>query len=481
MDRRQSLYMVSDTASSQKLNLTIPLFIFVAILSVYILQYSIYLIHNNFIDKAIKIITMVLLLFFIRKYRLSREAINILFRYGVLFGSAFVGAVMTLDIIGILQLSKIVYMFLVFPLILLVVPPKGKPPDMLLKIPLFFGVLFSLQSIIFFLINFFGVPIEPTMIEMGTRDGAMVPSYGILGYGSEIATEITRVSGWFPEPSLLAAFLLYPTLVSFGYYKSNKKKYYLLISFLCLICMIMTLSLAAFFSLLASAAFLLCVRPVYKRNGNNKVGLAKIILPLIAIIGFLFVAQFVMSKLNDLNDMAKYSQDPYIKLLARDPKGQSGNLFRENYKQEDYISLLKRNPLGVGLGHTLGENEFTSANAPIFWAVSGGVPALVALLILYWKLFFSYCLPLLRSSYSPYRFIGAAFVGATVHGLSYGNWVYTNYLYIVAVTILCAVREKTLSVNIKEISLLPNSLDSKGEKAMKNLRDKNLIEANKVE
>jgi hypothetical protein len=45
---------------------------------------------------------------------------------------------------------------------------------------------------------------------------------------------------------------------------------------------------------------------------------------------------------------------------------------------------------------------------------------------------------LLQSKHSPYRFIGAAFVGTTVHGLSYGNWVYPFYLYIIAASILCA-------------------------------------------
>lgn len=440
----------------QKLNLTVPLFIFIAILSVAILQYSIVLIHNEFLDKGIKITSVILLLISIKNIRLSRETKNIVYWYGALFVSAFIGAVVTADIIGIIQLYKIVFMFLIFPVILLSVPPKSRPPDILLKIPLFWGTLFSFQSIILFCFTLFAIPIEPTVVELGTCGGIPAVRYGMLGYAnienfSAVEYKIIRVQSWFLEPSLFAAYLFYPILVSFGYYKSTKKKLYLLISFLCLLSFAMTFSLAGFFSLLASTIFLLCVRPVSKRNANHiKGGLLTRITLLIAIAGFVIVAQFIMSKLQDLYDPSTYSATAYTKLLARNSEGPSGALFREQYKQEQYIDALKQSPLGQGLGHTLGTNELTSGNAFVFWAVSGGVLAIIVLLMLYMKLFFSYCLPLLRSRYSPYRFIGAAFVGTTVHGLSYGNWVSPFYLYIVAVTVLCAVYEIIQCTQIKK-------------------------------
>ncbi len=297
MDHRQNLNTVNNTFYTQKLNLTMPIFIFITILSVYILQYSTYLIHNNFLDKTIKITTLFLLLISIKNYKLSHDHQGILLIYGALFGSALVGAVLTSDLIGILQLSKIVWMFLVFPVILFICTPKTKPPDMLLKMPIFWGLLFSLQSIVLFVLILFDIPIGQTIIELGKRGGMPEVSYGILGYANALQTfsrvdySILRVQSWFIEPSIFAAYLLYPTLVSFGYYKSTKRKYYLLISFLCLISMIMTFSLSGFLSGFASILFILFVRPASKRNGNRKIGFMSYATPLITIIVFLILAQ----------------------------------------------------------------------------------------------------------------------------------------------------------------------------------------------
>ncbi len=454
----------SDIPSTQRLDAIIPASLFIAVLSISILQYSTYLIHNDFIDKLIKAVTIVFLLFSIKRYRLLREVRILLFLYCALFGSAFIGAVMTLDISGISQLSKIIFSFLIFPVILFVVPAKGEPHGLLLKMPLYWGLFFSIQSIILFLIIFFNVPIKSTIIVMGKYGDMQEISYGILGYANGLRIfedySVLRAQSWFIEPSILASYLIYPVLASFGYYRSTKKTLYLFVSIACIIGILITFSLAAFFSLLVSIVFLLCIRPVYKRNNYKIIGLRDYTSLLIAFIISGVCVNYVMLEINDLYvPSITSSKSILINMIARDPEGPSGQLFREHYKYDEYINILRENPLGIGLGFTaIAGNEKASANALIYWTISGGIPAFIALLALYAKLFYSYCLPLLKSQYYPYRFIGAAFLGTTIHGLAYSNWVYPYYLFNVAVTIICAMYEKRNKENNNEYPKLKKRL-----------------------
>jgi hypothetical protein len=452
-------------AEMRSLNLKISSRVFIALLSINILQYSIYLIHNNTLDKSIKAASLILLLLSIKKLKLLKEHMKILFKYFALFGSALLGALAALDMIGIIQLGKIVFMFLVFPVIILAFSTKKNLPGILLKMPLLWGVIFSIQSIILWLIIFFAIPVKSERIELGSQNNMKETSFGLLGYANALETyseskyNILRPQGWFLEPSLLASFLIYPVFVSFGYYKSNNKKRYLLISLICLICMVLTFSLAGFFAVLSAIVFLVFIRPVSIRKENNKITIKKLAYPLIAAIGFVILAQIFMSYLQKMYDPSTYSATAYTKLLARDPQGPTGSLFRETYKLPIYIDTIKNNFFGIGLGHTAQENDKTSANALFYWLISGGVPAIIILCMLYFILFFSYCIPLMQSRQILYRFIGAAFVGMTVHGLGYGNWMNPYYLYVVAVMILSATfikGQQRLNIN-KEVEKKSNT------------------------
>ncbi len=436
------------------------LFIFIFILSVFILQYSIYLISSILFDRIIKVISFVLLLVLLRNYKLSSHRVLILFIYSALLGAALFGAIISLDFVGIYQWFKFILVFSILPIILLKFPSGTKPPDMLLKMPLFWGSLFSIQSILLFVIIIFNIPIESTIAMLERLDNMREVSYGIFGYANAIQTtaggSILRAQGWFVEPSILSAFLLYPTFVSFGYYLSTRKIRYLLICLLCASGMIITFSFAGFIASIASILVLFLIRPIGKKTYKRTA--VTYIMPFVVIVIFLFSAQFFLSMSHDLYRNTQ-EQTLFTKVFARDPSTQK--LVREVARMEETTSLLEQHPFGIGLGFTLGESEANTANTPnafLYWAVAGGLPAIIILIFIYFRLFYSYCLPLLLSKYSPYRYIGASFIGVTVQGLSYGNWMVPFYLFNIAVMILCAdeIRRDKYLQNQQSQSLADN-------------------------
>lgn len=401
----------------------------IALLVLIILEYSIYLIGSNIIDKTIKIIVPIILIIFFKNYRLSKDRLTVICLYGLLFCCVF-----HLDNAGIIQWLKYLLMFLILPIVLLKFPTGKHIPDILIKILILLGIIFSIQALILFFIIWLKIPIQPEIITIARYDNMAIASYGILGYVNTIQSPyagilISRSQGWFLEPSLLASFLIYPVLVSLGYYLSSNKKRYFVAAVLCLCGLLSTFSLAGFFGLLTGLLVLAIFRIIKdKRTGIIAIALSGLII--------LLLANSIMHSLNNYHTNPEGSG--VKKIIARDPDGPSGNLFRENYNLPNYLRIIKDNPFGIGLGKTMeADSEFISANAIVFWFITGGLPAVLVLILLYLKLIFSYCLPLLRQRYWPYSFIAASFIGVTVHNLSYGNWMSPYYLFIVALMILC--------------------------------------------
>lgn len=400
----------------------------ITLLALIILEYSIYLIGSSMIDKTIKIILPIFLIVFFKNYKLSKDRIIILCLYILLFCCVF-----HFNKAGIIQWFKYILMFLIFPIVLLKFPTGKHIPKILINFLILLGTIFSIQVIFLFIVILFNIPIQSTIITIARYNNMPEVSYGILGYANAIQNPypgilILRSQGWFLEPSTLASFLIYPILVSLGYYLSNKQKRYLFTAVLCIFGLLSTSSLAGFFGLLASLVILIIFK-VVKKRGTRVLALA--LSGLIILLLFNFI-------IHNLNDLYTDPQGSTIKkIIARNPDGPSGNLFRENYKLSNYSRIIEETPFGIGLGHTLGTNEITSANALVFWVVAGGLPAFIIILLLYFRLIFSYCLPLLQQRYLPYACIAAAFIGITTHNLSYGNWMSPFYLFIVALMILC--------------------------------------------
>jgi hypothetical protein len=71
----------------------------------------------------------------------------------------------------------------------------------------------------------------------------------------------------------------------------------------------------------------------------------------------------------------------------------------------------------------------------LFWAITGGVPALLMLCALFAHIFLAFCHPLLVSDNVLHRCLAASLIGHAVHNLSFGNW--TAPFFLVHLAIVC--------------------------------------------
>ena len=146
--------------------------------------------------------------------------------------------------------------------------------------------------------------------------------------------------------------------------------------------------------------------------------------------------------LNDIDqDSVTENQAVVAKLMARDQDGSSGNLIREIYKSDNYIDVLKDSPLGVGFGEAK-SSELRSGNAFLFWFSAGGIPAVLAIIILFGYIFLIFCHPLLISQNAVFNAVGASFIGHAIQNLSYGNWIAPYFLIHLAIVVMSAKKAK---------------------------------------
>ena len=127
--------------------------------------------------------------------------------------------------------------------------------------------------------------------------------------------------------------------------------------------------------------------------------------------------------------------------MARDKDGPSGNLIREVYKSDNYIDVLKDSPLGVGFGEAK-SSELRSGNAFLFWFSAGGIPAVLAIIMMFGYIFLVFCHPLLISENAVFNAVGASFIGHAIQNLSYGNWIEPYFLIHLAIVVMSAKKAK---------------------------------------
>jgi hypothetical protein len=508
--------------------------VFAVILAVFVLQYATFLIHWLLADRIIKIVSLALLFFGFKTYPIAQEYRKIFWCYAGLFAFGLVGSWTQADKLGVVQAAKYIVAFLVLPAILRIVPGGKRPPQSLLKMPLPFAALFSIQCLILFLVIYYRIPLKHSFdrsvqyslqadrILLQRYDNMKEISFGVLGYANAIdcistGKEILRAQSWFLEPSKFGGFLLYPLFVSLGFFFSTRKRYYLVFHFLCLLGILITFSLAAFFGGIDAALFLAIFRPGGPKN--NKSSRSMIVRVAVALICCLVVNLSLVHmvkgiyKYRDTNvffkAMARIAPAQTILRGATSPLGTATSMLamekagagiprdsvglsatgallntaiaapsapaasdvlpvplpptiatdgvRTRYfsavepllarlmqKIKSALDLIARYPCGVGFGDTgKGGGDFKTPNAFLFWVITGGVPATVLILLLYWRLFIYYCLPLLASDYAPYRAVGAGFISITIQELSYGTWLEPYYLFCVATMLLCAQAQRS--------------------------------------
>ncbi|MDP8263001.1 MAG: hypothetical protein P9M13_06840 [Candidatus Ancaeobacter aquaticus] len=358
---------------------------------------------------------------------------------------------------SLLTTSKLFYMFLILPLVLIKFSKFNNLPDSVIKFVIYFGFVFSVQSIILFLIIYYDFSVTPTYINLERYFNTVERSYGILGYANAILGgadgNILRVQSWFLEPSVFAGFLMYPLFVSLGVFLMEKKKMYLLICIVCIIAFIMTFSFAGYFAFIGGIVVLLLFR--YKKNLKRNM-VTQIFISIIGLLIFFVMISYIMKRSQNMFDVLRGHSTRIEKTFVRDKHGGTGGLDRKAAGSKFVMETILRHPFGVGFVYN--EKMMGSCNAFLFWAVAGGFPAILILIIIYYNLIYKNALLLLQSGNHIYRGVAAAFIASTIQALGYGDWIKPYYLLNIAIMILLANRvrkkglAKTLNNNNKYIS-----------------------------
>ena len=416
---------------------------------IFALQYALYLVGDVFWDRAIKISALILILVFYKRTHTSIKSSekNILLIFYLLLLTLLIPALLSGDVTGFYQWSKFAFMTLIFPILLASGNTFQIKNNSLITIYVCLGIAFSIQAIIGFLAIRWNLLEISNIVEMSRRPDVPQISLGLLGFGNAIQSpfaeeRVLRPQGWFLEPSILAAFLLFPFFKCLGEFSENRSAKYLLSSVLIFSAIFLTFSLAAYFAIIATLLFAILSKPFYESLRNR--GVIKYSYSLLISVIFFFCASGFMKVLNGIGEIEKGGLSKGIvialKMFSRDSNGPSGNLLREQDRVGAYFDLVSANPLGVGLSHTLGMNDWGSASAFFFWVISGGVPALIFLVFFFGYIFVSFCHPLLISGNNIYKYIAASFIGHSIHNLSYGNWLAPFFLVHLVILIMTSTQ-----------------------------------------
>lgn len=432
---------------ASKKNAKVSAWIFIFAVWTFVLEYALYVVSDFLLDKLIKISAFVCIVFFVRIKRngMTRSEGILLSLFSLLFLSALIPSLLMGDFVGVAQWVKLALMSSILPILLFCRNVLREKEGLLLSTYITTGVVFSIQAAVAFFAVYWGVFDTSNTVEIERYYNMPEVTFGFWGYGNAIqtpleGTQVLRSQGWFLEPSLLASFLLLPAFVSVGLFWKSRKKIYLFSSFITFFALFTTMSLAGYIAVVAGVLFLFLAKPFYRLL--RKISFLKYSYPILILVVFYMVASF-MVYLGQLANVA-YTESRgdergvITTLLRRDPDGPSGNLLREGYKLDNYISLIESNPLGVGFSFTNDTNEIGTGNGVIFWAVSGGIPAILLVAAFFLHIFFAFCNPLLLSENVILRCLAASFLGHAIHNLSYGNWLAPFFLVHLALVVMCA-------------------------------------------
>lgn len=395
------------------------------------------------------------MIIFAGRIKISFTIKEILSLYILLLFTTILGSISQHDSYGIVQSFKVILHVLVLVLILMVSKKNyDKIIEYFMKIYLFISVLISIQCIILFFFVWFGRG-EGTRIYYESLDTFKI-SFGILGFGDAInyfgKAAFLRTSGFFREPTKLGAFLILPICWGYVQYQKTKKKQYLLYELLMCFNFLATFSRACFlaFAISLTCTFLFQTKSD-KRNYHvsfNKKLRATVLITCCAIGFFLlgnFLYQYRQTEDEMYSNSSVYENNVIKGMMNRSSTVESkyNNAFiRDNSSFEQIFLKVKEEPFGYGLGWSGRKQEFNNPTALGFWIYSGGVLALIVLVLLYGWLFYHYYLECMYSGNIQLKVFGIAFLSLTIQNMSYGSWQEPLYMLVVALMVLIVEKKK---------------------------------------
>lgn len=420
---------------------------FILLLWFYIITRTTLYVKTDFGDNLVTGICLFGMLLLAMPY--ARNAVKvcsnrILLLYILLIVSIILPDIVHFDAFGIITGIKYVLPIFAFFAMLLVFYGKKELPQIAFMLPIIFGTVISVQSLILFVCLFFQVPLGYTLVEY-PKLGHTVITYDFL-LGTRTAQYrqgghlILRLASYFFEPAKFAAFLLVPIIGAFALYKKTKRKGFLCVCLINFAAFVLTFSRAGYVALIAAVVFYYAIKrkgmsapKTTKRDFGKLFGAAGLVIAgvfLIFCVGYLFTKLYPDNELLTQFTMVENGKV----ILFRTASGDFGKVFE----------LLSKQPYGYGVSQTIHGHahvDFNTAAAPTFWLYAGGIVSAVLLVILYYLLITRYCIPCIKSKEPIKISIACLFVALTVQGLSYGNWISIDYLYVVGMMILLRDRD----------------------------------------
>jgi len=421
---------------------------FVLVTWIFALEYSLFLVRDDFADKSIKLVAVLLILFQVRArwHAVEGREKTLLFIFVTLLVTALVPSVITGDpLTGIAQWMKISLMAMLLPL-LLVDRDNPRKSELLLSWFVGLGVLFSIQALLAFIAVMGGLVETTEVIEVARMPDLLEVTLGPLGYANAVRilgenVYWLRPQGWFLEPSLFGSFLLLPAFVSLGRFLRDRRPGSLLAFVVVFAALVVTASFAAYLGFIVGLFFLILSRPLVRTSGALRYAY-----PVVILAAFLGVAVVLMTSSNKVSELGvaemSEQQAMFAQVYARDSSSDSGNLLREVAKIDFYLTTIATNPLGIGLAQTAAESELVAPNGLLYWGVAGGLPALATLLVYFGCIFYGFCHPLLMSENPVNRCLAASLIGHAIHNFSYGNWLAPYFLIHLALVCMMTRQER---------------------------------------
>jgi len=402
----------------------------VFILSIFtlILEYQTTLVHTFFVDRIIKIVAILVLVLLSKN---GRENLNNVYiqrtskMYLILSLLMVVSTLFNLSVLGVVYLFKYYTVLVIAFLLLLQVNPQYFS-DRIIKFPILIGAAFSVISIIFWIIVYFGF--EPQFIFVSSERVARLSSYSYLwGDMSYIGIPggFSRACSFFWTPNSYGNFLIFPAFVSFGYFKLKNRLVYLLISVLCFSTIFLTFALTI---LLASiAAISLSTIFLF----GSKINVVKKSPFMSGIIGSLLALMILIGVMQYYSIKNMESQS----LVFRG--GSYGTIFYFfNVSTSDIVPDINK-PFGHGLAYQRDGKDYTAQFGFVRWIVLLGYPGLIFFLVFIIYMFKIHVFPALMHKQRQIEYyVALVFVAQTICEIQEGSWISPPYLFTTAMLIL---------------------------------------------
>lgn len=422
------------------------------IIAAFILVYNTIIIEPyRPINYTTKLLIIASLFIFFRHSILSGRQLIVIFLYSILlvYGLS-IAALNQKFALSVPLFLKYSFRFLSFSAILMILN-QNRYSDSVIKMPMWIGVILSIQSVLLFAMIASGNQPEVSYVD---HNRGLLRSYGIWGFAPSITwgynnLRILRVSSFFSEASNFARFLEYPIILSLGYYKIYGGKRYLLALTVCLLSFILTFSMTGYL-----AVFLGCfVFYVIKKTNIFAIFIIPICLVLFVLSLHVYLKNAYVANPHERSIVQHMLLSKYGEALrsTEDLRGFYGGRV---YSAIEASKVFIENPLGVGLLdnrdidilYRHGDEDYTSIHlygAFWNWLIKTGFIG-ISLFVLIFYTIIREMKTFWHNKTDIRCYTSLAFICISIHHLIAGDWIDPMFLFVMS-SVLAYKKKELLS------------------------------------